>query len=89
MFASAGRRTWRFALALRRGLSTTLGRERRPWKSDRYFGALGRAGFMIGYAPRARSYHDVDPALPTAPSSLRIARTRTMPHIHEMHRHLL
>jgi GT2 family glycosyltransferase len=50
---------------------------------------LARAGFRIGYAPRALVYHDVDPARADRARSLRIAhergRCRT---IHESHRAL-
>jgi GT2 family glycosyltransferase len=50
---------------------------------------LVRAGFRIGYAPRALVYHDVDPARADRARSLRIARERGRCRmIHESHRTL-
>jgi GT2 family glycosyltransferase len=50
---------------------------------------LARAGFRIGYAPRALVYHDVDPARADRARSLRIARERGRCRmIHESHRAL-
>jgi GT2 family glycosyltransferase len=48
---------------------------------------LARAGFRIGYAPRALVYHDVDPARADRARFLRIARERGRCRmIHESHR---
>ena len=50
---------------------------------------LARAGFRIGYAPRALVYHDVDPARADRARFLRIARERGRCRmIHESHRTL-
>lgn len=50
---------------------------------------LARAGFRIGYAPRALVYHDVDPARADRARFLRIARERGRCRmIHESHRAL-
>ena len=47
---------------------------------------LRRAGFRIGYAPRALVYHDVDPARADRARFLRIARERGRCRmIHESH----
>jgi GT2 family glycosyltransferase len=48
---------------------------------------LGRAGFKIGYAPRALVFHDVDPVRADRARFLRIARERGRCRmIHESHR---
>ena len=50
---------------------------------------LARAGFRIGYAPRALVYHDVDPARADRARFLRIARERGRCRmLHESHRTL-